>query len=91
MEEEIYHISCEDDWLDLREGEQGTMTGKLWSTLRPGDTEVAVVLPNWEPLCADIPGGYEGEAIAEGRPVAVVVTRNEDGIETSTGGIRETE
>lgn len=89
MEEDIPHISCDNDWLDLREGEQGKLTGKLYSALKPGSTAVMVTTVDWDVLHADIPDGYQGTAIADGRPVEVTVTRTEDGMATTTEAIKE--
>jgi hypothetical protein len=87
--EDIPHISCDNDWLDLRVGEQGRLTGKLNSALRPGSAAVMVTTVDWDILYAAIPGGYQGNAISEGKPVEVTITRTEDGMSTTTEAIKE--
>jgi hypothetical protein len=86
---ELPSITCESDWLDLREGETGKVTGKLHSALKPGDGSVMVTLADWPPLLISLPKGCpDGVQINEGVHVEVIVTRNEDGVESEVESIR---
>lgn len=76
-----------DDWLELRDGEKGIVAGRLDSALKRGQGHVMVVDAGWETTVVDIPAGYEGEDVAVGARLRIVVSRTEDGLETTTDGI----
>ena len=85
---ELPRLTCESDWLDLRDGDRGRLVGKLHSNLEPGSDALMVTTPDWDTLHAAIPTGYEGDLIKAGTPVEAVVTRTEDGMETATADIK---
>ena len=81
-------IISDNDWLDLHDGEQGLLRGRLSTELKPGDTSMIVVNNSWEMYVVDIPSGYSDSKKAAGTAVAVLVLRNEDGIETQSQDIQ---
>lgn len=85
---ELPTISCESDWLDLYDGDRGRLTGKLNGDLKPGDDSLVVSTVDWDLMLAAIPDGYQGPVIKAGTPVEAIVTRTEDGMETTTADIR---
>lgn len=81
-------ISSDNDWLDLREGDQGLLRGRLSTDLKPGDTSIIVANNSWELFAVDIPSGYSDTMQSAGTAVVILVLRNEDGIETRSEDIQ---
>lgn len=81
-------IGTDDDWLDLREGEQGMLRGRLSTDLPSGAINMVVANNSWEMFVVEITDGYSGDTKRAGTAVVVVVSRSEDGIETNSENIR---
>ncbi len=81
-------IGTDDDWLDLRESEQGLLRGRLSTNLATGAANMIVANNSWEMFVVEITDGYSGVPKRAGTAVVIVVARNEDGIETSSENIR---
>lgn len=86
--DELTRVTCEEDWLELREGERGIACGKLYGDLNQGDDGLIISNSAWELTMISIPDRYDGPKIAAGRFVEVIVERSEDGIFTTTTDIR---
>lgn len=72
-----------DSWLDLREGQRGTMRGKL-DNVSPASTAdcIVIVFPDWTQMALDVPEGRPVECKhLEGMTVTCAVRRTEDGCE----------
>lgn len=74
-------IGGDEDWLELNDGEQGLLKGRLYGTLEPGRDSLIVSTTSWEVIAVGIRGGHVGEGHPAGTPVTIVVTRCEDGLE----------
>lgn len=77
---DVPRIACDEDWLDLGEGERGMLRGRLYGPLRQGDASLIVAMTSWEIIAVTIEGGYQGEQHPAGASVTVIAQRNEDGL-----------
>jgi hypothetical protein len=78
-------VSCDDDWLELADGEEGVLRARLESIGR--DRTLLMTWPDWSQVVVSVPEGAMEEIgldrlrrEAIGRSVRMVVTRNEDGV-----------
>lgn len=74
-------IGSDDDWLELGDGEQGLLRGRLYGPLKAGDDSLIVANTSWEVIAVTIMPHYDGEALPAGTSVSIVATRTEDGLE----------
>lgn len=84
---ELPRIGCDEDWLDMAEGEQGVIHGRLDGPLRVGQTTMTVSNAAWELTVVSMPAGYHGRDHAAGATVRVIATRTEDGLEAATADV----
>lgn len=84
---ELTRITSDEDWIDLRQGEQALVQGRLYGPLKYGADGMIVSNTAWDVIAIEIPDGYNGPEEPAGRSVTVIVRRNEDGIETTTRDI----
>lgn len=84
---DLPRIGSDDDWLDLRDGDQGLVRGRLYGPLRPGHESLIVSTTSWEVISVTIRGGYEGPGRDAGTSVTVLATRCEDGLEMNSDDI----
>lgn len=78
-----------DDWLDLGDGEQGIVMGRLDGPLRRGQEHATIVDAAWRLLLVGIPEGYGSHDLPSGRKVRILVTRVEDGVEAGPRDVIE--
>ena len=78
-------IRNSDEWLDLREGEEATIKGRLDYA---GIDGLTISFPDWEHLAID---ADDARALrpAEGEDIEIVVTRTEDGLFATTDAITD--
>jgi hypothetical protein len=78
MTEDITRISSDADWLDLREGEQALVAGKIHYRTTPDTAGIIVCLANWDLIV--IEAGNCGRHLDLGDEVRITVERTEDGL-----------
>ena len=84
---DLPNVACDDDWLEMGEGERGVVRGRLDGALRNGDASMLVSNAAWELTVVSLRGGYGGRDQPAGATVRVVVTRTEDGLEATTNDV----
>jgi hypothetical protein len=83
-------IHQDTDWLDMKIGDQATLSGKLNGKLSPGANCLVVVTPAWDTIAIALPDGHMGKSIPDNSEVSIIVTRGEDGVDTYTDHITVT-
>jgi hypothetical protein len=78
MTENIKEIGCDGEWLDIQEGCECRIRGKLESRVKPGDEGLIISDESWEVLYLDFENPYSGETFNQGQSVFVKATRVED-------------
>lgn len=78
---ELPRIACDEDWLNLDEGERCLVRGRLHMALKKGDNSLIVSNTSWELILVNVPAGYSGEERPSGANVSAIATRTEDGLE----------
>lgn len=84
---QLTQITSDEDWLDLRQGEQGLVRGRLHGPLRTGQDVIIVSNVAWDIIAIAIPGGYAGHGEPAGKSITAVVERGEDGVTTTNDDI----
>lgn len=89
-------IHCDEDWLDLDEGEKGMLKGKLEAVIQPQrPTHVLIRTAGWDIIAVSItephPLDDSLSGIAVGSQVSMVIERDEDGPFTRADNIEKTE
>lgn len=74
-------ITTEDDWLELADGEQAVLKGRLYGALKKGQDSLVLSTSTWDLFAVSVPGGYNGNNFPEGTELTLVVTRNEEGLQ----------
>lgn len=88
QQDELPRISDDDDWMELRDGQQAILSGRLYGALQHAQDSLIVSNTSWEVIAVMLPGGHAGEPLPAGTSVTIMVTRCEDGIETTTADIQ---
>lgn len=80
-------ITSDDDWLDLRQDEQGLVRGKLYTALAAGSDGIVVSTVAWEVIAITLSERYGGKPLAAGTDVTIVARRTEDGLQADVEDI----
>lgn len=73
-------ITNDDDWLDLRVGETGTVLGKLESVGYGSPGTLIITFADWSQLVIECDSPRDAKAIPLSTQVRVRVRRTEDGL-----------
>jgi hypothetical protein len=79
MTDDLLRITDEDDWLDLGEGEQGLVIGRVDAQRKDF---IIINFSNWTSLTIEIDQEVEVKLSLLGLNVELVVERTEDGVIT---------